>query len=653
MRFLVVLVLSSACWSAPAPNHAVADAPFPGAVWITPRPPWRMTERPTAMVVDGNTAYLAGSEGWVGALDLTTGHLVRERRVGVVSFSALARLRDGRLIAVGSDAELAVAYTLDPATLAATSIPLASSKSQRTYNQPDVALLPDGNVVIAAFGLPLAAYDPKTWERTRELDKEPDWTNLHLVEGALLGTHGLSHFRIDLATGNRTDLKAYPLAGIGSYVVVRGYVSGKATMELRGPDGATVSLPRTGMRVGVDASGRRIASMLGSVVTVTSIPDGKVRGRYDLAPARTMPSVIELVGERLVVVLDATVRVIDLRTGAVTSPGDPPFGSYAHLAVSDDGAVVATGAELWRVIDGKITSGVRVGRHPLLYSSPGELRRYATYTSKEVDDTVAPLVSVVSLDPREPPRSFSMESYPLQGWLGASGAVAVVSGWDSDRPSTLYVSRGKELVEVFAHNLDSTLDDVDVDSGVAALTIAGTTHIVELKGAHMLSTLPMPDCDEYGSAVLERGGSRVVTFSDGDVMLHHRKTGRLLGSLRLPHDLNQPVFIPDHDELILQYTGGFALWSPATGELRTLAVPHLGLVEVSHNAAHLAISLHDGRLALVDFAAVRAAMTPGKAKRLGDQPSCPARDPFEMEADADADADAYEHDEDGYEDVGD
>lgn len=605
-----------------------------------------MTERPTALVVDGNTAYAVGTEGWTAALDLTTGRLLREGQVGNVVFSALARLGDGRLVAVGSDNELAVAYTLDPATLAATRIALPSAKSETMFNRPDVAVLPDGNVVIAGFGLPLAIYDPKTWRPTVELSNEPDWSNLHLVDGALLATHGISHFRIDLATRTRTDLKAYPLAGAGPYMVTRGYTGGKTITELRREDGPPVPLPRMGQRIGVDADGRRIASMIGSVVTVASLPDGKVRGRYDLAPARTTPTQLELVGERLIVVIDSIVRVIDLRTGAVTSAGEPPHGSYAHLAVSDDGAVVATGAELWRVIDGKITSGVRVGKHPLLYSSPGELRRYATYTSKNVDDTVAPLVTVVPLDPREEKRTFGMDTHPLSGWLGLNGEIAVVSGWDTDKPSTLYVSRGKQLVDVYAHHLDAIIDDVDVDAGLSAISIAGTTHVVELKGKKTVSRLAVPDCDDYGSAVLERGGPRAVTYSDGDAMLYQRKTGRLLGSVHLPQDIYQPVFIPDHDELILQYTGGFALWSPEDGELRTLAIPHLGLVEVSHNGVYLAISLHDGRLALVDFATMRAAMKPGRAQRVGDQPSCPERDPFQLD-------DEFAEDLGGEEDVGD
>jgi hypothetical protein len=604
-------------------------------VWITPQQPWRMTERPTAMTVDGNMAYLVGTEGWTGVLDLTTGRLVHEGHVGKVAFSAVARLGDGRLIAVGSDNELAVAYTLDPATLAATRVELPAVKSERTHNRPDVTVLPDGKVVIASFGLPLAVYDPHTWRPTVELSNEPDWSNLHLIDGALLATHGSEHFRIDLATRARTDLRAHPLAGAGRYLLVRAYAIGKPVIELRRDGGEALPLARTGLRIGIDTAGSRIASMMGSVVTVTSIPDGKVRGRYDLAPARATPTQLEFSGDRLVVVIDSIVRVIDLRTGAVTSPGEAPQGSYARLAVSDDGAVVATGAELWRVIDGTFTSGVRVGKQPLLTSAPGEVQRYATHTSKSVDDTIAPLVTVVPLDPREARRTFALEAHPLAGWLGLDGEVAVATGWTTAKRPTLYVSRGKALVEVYSHRLDARIVDVDVDAGLSAIRFAGTTHVVELKGTKTLSRVAMPACDEYGSAVLERGGPRVVTYSEAAAVLYERKTGRLLASIQLPQDISPPVFVPGEDEILLPYTGGFALWSPETGELRTLAVPHLGLVAVSHNGRYLAISLHDGRLALVDFPTLRAAMTPAKAQGVGEPPTCQERDPFQLDDEED------------------
>ena len=98
---MLVLAFVSACWSTPGARPPSSEAPFPGALWITPRQPWRVTERPTALAVLGSTAVIGGTEGWIGVLDLTTGKLLREKHLGNIAITDIERLRDGRLILVG------------------------------------------------------------------------------------------------------------------------------------------------------------------------------------------------------------------------------------------------------------------------------------------------------------------------------------------------------------------------------------------------------------------------------------------------------------------------------------------------------------------------------------------------------------------------
>jgi hypothetical protein len=334
-------------------------------------------------------------------------------------------------------------------------------------------------------------------------------------------------------------------------------------------------------------------------------------------------------GDRLVVSVAAAVRVIDLATGSITSPGDPPYG-WGELSVSAAGEVQSLGAHAVRVADGRVVASARVGLHDAA-GDPHVAARYGVIRRPE-----ARRVEVFEHGAPAPVGSWRMEDSVGDVWLGGAGGVAIVTdGVHAQR--ALFLASGGRLGRLTPIKFDALLHDVDVDGGHALVGVEGTAVLVRLRDATVLHELPVPNCERYASGELERGGDRLVVGDGAHVAVYRRSTGALIGAATIDEASDIVAFVPGRDELLLATREAILLWDPRTGALRRRGgLAGLAEAEVSPDGRRVALSFHDGRIALADLDVLRASMTPGRAGAMeaaAVRADCPSGDPFELDPD--------------------
>lgn len=573
-------------------------------------------------MVVGSTAIASGPDGWIGAIDLTSGRLVREATVADVSILDLVKLADGRVLAVGTSERMPRAVVIDPATLASTTVELGPPT-----DAIHAAVAPDGAVVIAVSGAPLAVYDPSTWTRRRELAPADAWRELFVTSDTV-------YVRTQERGRGARAWVAVPLAGGQLVPAPRGFVMAAGTTLVRQTPPATrISTPRsigeaqtgTGPWVALgkleftsalDPTGRWLANHAGDTVRVISLVDGTLAAQLDLGPRRHVLPEFAFAHDRLVVTYDAVVSVIDLATGTATPPGDAPHGQVDQIVVGNDGSVITLGRERSRFVAGKLIASERLPGAPARVTA-SESGTYATITptSREATEGSNAEIVVVNGHGRSDTRRWDgqFSGHPYRAWVGADGTVAAaVTGFD--RPTVMRIGDGVVLLR----NVPDTahIDDVDVDGGVVAMTNAPATRLISLANdAPDLPELRGPGCSP-ARARLEYAGSRVVTFNHDAVLLWDRASGRRLASLRrdsappisVVAAKGEPTFVARRADLVVPTRDGFVVWSPNTREQRVARVPGLAHTAASADGNLLGLAFTDGRVALVDFAAMRAAL---------------------------------------------
>jgi hypothetical protein len=614
-----LLVAVAACWSAPHPPGLGA---LPGLVWITERQPYRAPGPVWDLVVDGNSAVVTGADGRLARIDLATGRVVREKRIGDIDIHKLVRLDPARWLAVGRWHDDFVAVIVDDATFAATRLDLHARREPESHTVGAVKL-PDGTIAISGPGLALTAFDPKTWQRVREIDPEHGVFHLRVDGNRLLGI-GKEAAAFDLTTGVRTKL-AFRADSHGERVVAHQYSND--TFEVRDADKVIFSVHGDVFDdARFDPSGDRLVLISEGTLHLFALPGGSEIRRIDLGWRSRSSAKMVFDGKRLVIAAGSLVQAIDLETGTATPAGQPPIDTTTQLIARDDGTLLAIERAAWRFANGKLISTADAHDHGELTSPRGETGTYGSY-----GDGRKPLVAVRSLDNGQVVHRWKAKEQILDGWLGAAGQVVVE---DNDVPQHILRSQGEELVPVVTLPSSSLVSDVDADSGGALITAHGEVGRVRLvDGSHDDHVMRLPRCEEYGRAKLEPSGDRAITYTDGDIVAWQRGKDDPIGSAHFGDDVGDVTFLPGGGDLVFDVGESLVMWTPATGELRTLALGARAIAAVSPDGKRLGLVLGDGRVALVDLTTLRAAMKRSTAAPVVVPKECPGNDLFRVPSD--------------------
>ena len=614
MRSGLALALAlGACWRAPrAPEPA---AGIPGLAWMTPARAWHASFAPTTIAADGDSVLLVGF-GKLARFDLASGQVVREAKMPEVVIGSVLQLAPGRFLIVGLHQQKTIGFVVDLATLALTPVDLPSV-TEHGYLRGDAVMLSDGGVVICGEGLPLAVYDPSTWSVRKVLDDKHTWSDLRTDGQALFGRRDFASMRIDLATGTTTAL---------GRVVIHAAANGTRVEDAQIVlgDGAPIPIERKGEAFVLDKRGKRFAVANRGVVRVTELP-ANTTTTFDLGPIRHgVAARLAFAGDRIVAAVDTTIRVLDLATREVAPVMTAPFGSASHLEVADDGSLLIYGAGLWRVDHGTVTTVGPIPDAPMLSGPPGVQRSFVT-----ADGPGQTEIRVFRVGASKPREVRHLPQEYLAGWVGNRGQIAVEALAASDLPARLLLSTEDGFEPVTPLAEDATIDDVDLDADVALVAMKGAVWPVRLSDPQLPETrLSIPTCGEYGSAMLERGGPRVVTFDESRVALWDRTTSASIASVRLPREVLDVVFIPHRDEVLVVLAQGLVVWSPKQRVVRQLDDVDATLTAVSADGHRLALELPRARYALVDLDALIAALVPTPAKPDTIRRACPHGDPF-------------------------
>ncbi len=634
----VALAAGAACWSERAPQRPqLSSTPVPGTLWVTPAQPWRVRLPPRTLAVAGGTAMLSDGGGWIARFDLARGVVVRERDLAGFAIDQLLALPGGRWLLVGVQGRRAVAATIDPATLEPTVVVTAREDARPPAGRSmSGAVVLDEGIAIAAEGLPLAIYDLATWDVRRVVDPAIGWARAggggRTLYAVAVGEGRGGFLRFDLATGaSEEPTSSLHAQATARYLATWEHDRGKRSLTVEGR-GRKVRISQDEVGAVLDDARDRIAVRERTKVHVHALPGGERVASYDLGESGHSEGYpLAFDGDRLVVVVSAMVRVIDLRTGAITPAGAPPY-TAGRLAVNDGGEVQCLGTHALRVVGGEIRASALVGSAAVAAGDPHQVARYGVFRSSG-----AGKVSVLSLGSRTPARAWRFEGPVDDVWLGRDGAAVIqMSGGGEHR---LLRGTADELEELVPIRSEAWVQDVDVDSGYASVSILYTAYLLRLGARLGDATIahhrPNPGCASTASGKLERRGDRWIVHDGPEVALYRRSTGALVGTASIEEAGRGVIrFVPGRDEILFVGTGALALWDPAAGTLRRLGgIAGLAEAQVSPDARRVALSFFDGRLALAELDALRAAMTPGPAPSRSDEADQPCGEVDPRDAD--------------------
>lgn len=567
------------------------------------------------MVVDGEVAIVSGWRGWVGAIDLATGTVIRERWVDGELWE-LVKLRDGRLLGLGMRGDTGIAMTLDAKTLAATPVTLPRPHQRDV----EVAVLDDGGVVITGGELPLAIFDPATWLERRVLDAGLGWGPPIALGTTLLVARNTADddrvSRFDLEAGTRDMLGPARHLAAGGNVIARsvmdaGFDSARVEVEINGK--LTHTYPGIDMGIAVDASGSHLLVHSDyDEITIYAMPSGKKVRTVALGQAGAVVRTFEVHGSRALLLADSRLRVLDISTGSITPHGGAPFGRPSSLAVDNAGEVAMIGSGAWRIVRGEVTASLALGGESRLAPPLGEVNRFAVAT-----ETAVTLTSFDGKAVRRWP--IAQASYP--GWF--AGDDVALGTWSRHR-SQLVRSRGSAFTQVATFNTEATISDVDLRGERAVISWKGTAHAISLEDGARLFHVPIPGCEN--NAILQPSGRHLATHDEHTITVWDGANAR--ATTRFDDEVVRVAFIPGTDDLVVLLHHHLALWSPATGALRSIGVSSIFELAISPDGRRLALAFGDDRIAVLDVDAFRSAVTIDRAKPAPTPPACPAGSPF-------------------------
>lgn len=626
MRLAALAIAIAACWSQPHASAPASEA-IPGLLWISPAQRWHVPVPITALAVAGRYAMLGGYR-WLARFDLETGLVVAERDLDTGKVDSIVQLRDGRWLALVSHETYASIASVDEQTLATRQVLRGASMPNGTV-RGELGVLADGGVAIAVDGFPLSIVDPATLEVRKVLDPDDTWSGVGAHGKLLVARANTRGELFDLETGSKQSIGFTIAAGAAHGVVAaQGMSDGEYYVELwYGSEHAR--LPGMARFLALDPAGKRIAILRERTLEILAVPGAQVLASQELGVTAALFDHAVFTGERVVLAGAGVVRVVDLAKRTVTPAGSPPYSSYANLAIASSGAVLSFGNDAWWLVDGKVVASAPMRDFPALSAPPGEVERYAFLDW----DHPKPVLEVRRRGLARPERTWTFDQPTYSAWLGSTGEVAVeLLMSEDDRPARIVRSAGGHIVTVTPFHVDANVNDIDVDAGVAMLSMAGTVHIVRLAdGKPERHRLRVPGCSDTAIlAGLERRGVRAYTADGGIAYAWSRATGDLLGSLHLDAELVAIEPIPNSDELALLTADEVILWSVGTKQLRRRAIRAVTAIAISPDGRRLALAYGNGRVAAIDLVAYRASLVTSEAKpaRLS---KCPASNPLKLE----------------------
>jgi hypothetical protein len=604
-------------------------AALPGTAWITPAQPFRLPRRANAIAIDGDTLVVAGYHGWIARIDLHTGAVLHEHFNDELSFFGLLQLDSREWVAVGTELDHGFAVTFDAETLTATPVPLATKPVRDSAYHAGAARMPDGSVVLGLPGLPLATYDPVTWQVRQQIDPNLDWTSVAVRDDHVIGIK-TSSTEFDLASGTSHEIGYGHVIAGGPYVATVGY--GTSVTVLDATWQHVVELPGAKGGAAFDPEAKRLVMVSEGAAVIHDLPSGRELARYALGHAAEQSSVeMAMNGHYVVVLADTMLRVVDLRTGIVSPEGEAPFGSILGLQIAPDGTMLVEHLGMSRFADGKLVAAL--GEHVRWLDGPrGEVNRVGMLTEDE-----PPTATLRATDTGKQLGQWTVPQSAYAGSFGSDGTVVIEGaedfGIDKHIPQRLLRAAGKKLVPIVSLASEVMVDAIDVDTGIAMIELNGTVRALGLRdGKPKGPAIPSPACD-YATVSIERRGTWVLVYQERDAFLVEYKTGRVVATLHTDHMINDAAFLPGHRELLLVIGSQLASWIPAAGELQTIEMGFPATLGISADAKWLALGYGTGQVSLGDLATVRAAMTPAHVAPATVPAKCPGGDPFTIAPD--------------------
>ncbi|MBA2545038.1 MAG: WD40 repeat domain-containing protein [Deltaproteobacteria bacterium] len=635
MKLVTSLAVLCACSGSPTTRPTNPTGPqtpkVGGLIWQTQAEPWHLPHGNTAVAAFEEVAVFGGQHGWLFQIDLETGKPIRERRLDMGTITSVAHLGNNKWIVAGlSSGEVdstTVAHVVDGATLASTEIKLNTRMKPASFALPNVVVLSDGGVAITGRGLPLAIYDPATWTVRTTLDPQLGWGRAAGRGEILLVERGGVIKRWNTSTNGQRDLlRGYftHAASASGVDIVRVARSGVWMAELYPEGGAAVPLKEHIDAFVVDPTGAQLITAARSELRIHALPSGEIKKRIPLDDKKLPLTAMYMFGKRVAVIAGGVLRMIDLDTGVVTPKSGAPSQAM-WLAVGNDGAILAANEHAWTMVGGNQVATEQIEDTTSMDKvRPDDPKRY-------VLTRVAGAVTTVWLRTfgDKTPKTWTLQQAHSDTWLTTDGNLVFELAAEGAHEIVRTKGAGTELL--FRFNADSEVFDVDPAADVM-LSVDGRVAVASLDGT-LRSTLRVPHCEgtlDFG--IMERGGTRAALHDTRQLALWDRSAGKLLASVKIdtPEDV---VFIPKRSELVLVFHDRVVLWTPTKGT-RTLKAPSVLEPAVSADGKKLALSFHDGRIALYDIDGLNAATPLGADLPAGDPipETCGETDPLAISA---------------------
>ncbi|MBL8621763.1 MAG: hypothetical protein JNK64_10680 [Myxococcales bacterium] len=580
------------------------DAPPPTALdwmWIAGDvAAWRAPAPVRDLVVlDDRRALGLAALGTLVTFDLTTGAVTTQR----VDFGKGGRptrlVRAGaRFIAYGQIGKDAAAWSVEPATLAITALPLADPAGPGAAGLSNLAVSPDGAQVFTCSDDRWPTLrDAKTMAAVKVFTgvagcKDPQFADAgHVRVGRVDGKEARL---LDLAAGTVTTEVA------GAAVSVPGPGKRRAELQrgavtLLGADGKpTASYKTTLVSSAWLGDGSALVSATSDGLTVLPAAPGQALRTVDL-PARAQ-RVVAIPGTSRLVAQFGPHRlgVIDVATGQVVTAADANLAAVGKLAALD--GAVASGAErlrVWRAGQLAATSPIRAIAEAIDFDSGRPLY-------------VGSFDGVLDVDPA----TGATEVFDPDATSTALDRHRDRLAWDRDDRVMLQVGDGRPTPWLRRKDVYFVLD-IDVATGRIALNDDDAFYVARPDRGQLFGFHPF-DCGTPTYLTLERGRERAFSYDGVTVHLYDTAKKKGLGGLELVDDnIEATAFIPGSPALALVGEAIY-LWDPGKRSVVAWPLPaerdgfSATSIAVDPAGTQIAVGFADGAVLWVQLAALRA-----------------------------------------------